>query len=153
MLLGFDVDPCCFGYDGKDVWALPRAVRAALRLLRAQPSARVANKPTYELRLAKCAARRSCIASPTEAACRRRYAARGFRWQCRGCAWPTSSCFVLHVLPLKEQQGVQRLLYIHTRIATSLGTAWSMRAAARWFSERDPKKLVFMTGRSQLRTP
>jgi hypothetical protein len=28
VLLGFDVDCCCCGYDGMDVWALPRCIRA-----------------------------------------------------------------------------------------------------------------------------
>lgn len=28
VLLGFDCDPCCVGFDGNVVWALPRALRA-----------------------------------------------------------------------------------------------------------------------------
>ena len=28
VLLGFDLDASCVGYDGSDVWLLPRAIRA-----------------------------------------------------------------------------------------------------------------------------
>ena len=28
VLIGFDIDSCAVAYDGKRVWALPRAVRA-----------------------------------------------------------------------------------------------------------------------------
>lgn len=30
VLLGFDIDSCCFGYDGKKVYGLPRAIRSVM---------------------------------------------------------------------------------------------------------------------------
>lgn len=65
VLCGFDVDPCCVGFDGKKVWALPRAIRGLetgctiLNPLHAWP-----NQPSYELRLAKYAARGFVLAVP-----------------------------------------------------------------------------------------
>ena len=32
VLCGFDVDPCCVGYDGTTVWALPRALAVSAPL-------------------------------------------------------------------------------------------------------------------------
>lgn len=55
VLLGFDVDCCAVGYDGTNVWASPRAVRAiASRCNRIDMSRR---SPSYEVRLAKYADR------------------------------------------------------------------------------------------------
>ena len=65
VLLGFDVDCCCVGYDGERVWALPRAVRAiqygtnVLNPLHAWPS-----KASYEFRLVKYALRGYAISIP-----------------------------------------------------------------------------------------
>ena len=65
VLLGFDVDCCCAGYDGSDVWVLPRCERALrhgvniLNPLHAWP-----NRPAYEVRLCKYAARGYQIAVP-----------------------------------------------------------------------------------------
>ena len=65
ILLGFDVDCACCGYDGTHVWALPRAVRAIkhgtniLNPLHAWPV-----RAAYEFRLAKYASRGYSIAVP-----------------------------------------------------------------------------------------
>ena len=65
VLLGFDVDCCCVGFDGERVWALPRAIRAIqhgcniLNPLHAWPS-----KASYEYRLVKYALRGYAIAVP-----------------------------------------------------------------------------------------
>ena len=65
VLLGFDVDCCCFGYDGERVWALPRALRSiryntnVLNPLHAWPV-----KASYEYRLIKYAFRGFAIAVP-----------------------------------------------------------------------------------------
>ena len=65
VLLGFDCDCCCVGYDGERVWALPRAVRAIrygtniLNPLHAWPS-----KASYEFRLVKYALRGYSISVP-----------------------------------------------------------------------------------------
>lgn len=66
VLCGFDIDACCvgFGADGV-VWALPRAMhallsgRTVLNPLHAWP-----RQPSYELRLAKYAARGFVVACP-----------------------------------------------------------------------------------------
>ena len=65
VLLGFDCDCCCVGYDGERVWALPRAVRAirygtnVLNPLHSWPC-----KASYEFRLVKYALRGYSIAVP-----------------------------------------------------------------------------------------
>lgn len=65
VLLGFDIDCACCGYDGTHVWALPRCVRALrhsvnlLNPLHAWPV-----RCAYELRLAKYALRGYAIAVP-----------------------------------------------------------------------------------------
>ena len=65
VLLGFDCDCCCVGYDGEHVWALPRAVRAirygtnVLNPLHSWPC-----KASYEFRLVKYALRGYSIAVP-----------------------------------------------------------------------------------------
>lgn len=58
VLLGFDVDCACLGFDGERVWALPRALRAlkhninVLNPLHAWPL-----RASYEYRLCKCVIR------------------------------------------------------------------------------------------------
>ena len=65
VLLGFDVDCACVGFDGKEIWALPRSVRALkhgmniLNPLHAWP-----NRATYEYRLTKYASRGFGVAVP-----------------------------------------------------------------------------------------
>ena len=65
VLLGFDCDCCCLGYDGERVWALPRAVRAIqygtniLNPLHAWPT-----KASYEFRLVKYALKGYPISVP-----------------------------------------------------------------------------------------
>ena len=65
VLLGFDVDSCCLGFDGAEVWALPRALRA-LRYgtnivdpIRSKPG-----RARYEYRLVKYAFRGYSISVP-----------------------------------------------------------------------------------------
>lgn len=95
LRLSFDIDPICVGYDGKDVWALPRALRALqtgvtiLNPLHAWPI-----QPSYELRLAK-------------------YGARGFATAVAGLQ-PTQ-LDVLGVTKRKvtDQRGAARLLHVH----------------------------------------
>ena len=65
VLLGFDCDCCCVGFDGDRVWGLPRALRAIqygtniLNPLHAWPS-----KASYEFRLVKYALRGYSISVP-----------------------------------------------------------------------------------------
>lgn len=65
VLLGFDVDCACLGFDGTAVWALPRCLRAlktgvnVLNPLHAWP-----NRPAYEYRLAKYASRGFAVGVP-----------------------------------------------------------------------------------------
>jgi len=65
ILLGFDVDCVCLGYDGTNLWALPRALRAletgtnVLNPLHAWPV-----RASYEFRLAKYAWRGFPVAVP-----------------------------------------------------------------------------------------
>eukprot|EP00035_Acanthoeca_spectabilis_P001066 m.77336 g.77336 ORF g.77336 m.77336 type:complete len:688 (-) comp10604_c0_seq3:132-2195(-) len=65
VLLGFDVDCACLGFDGDRVWALPRALRAlkhninVLNPLHAWPL-----RASYEYRLCKYALRGYAIAVP-----------------------------------------------------------------------------------------
>jgi len=65
VLLGFDVDCACVGFDGTSVWALPRCLRAlkhgvnVLNPLHAWPS-----RATYEYRLVKYASRGFALAVP-----------------------------------------------------------------------------------------
>lgn len=62
VLLGFDIDACCVGYDGKNVVALPRAIRAIqTRTNLVDPSRQ---STTYETRLTKYAKRNFAIAVP-----------------------------------------------------------------------------------------
>ena len=60
--MGFDVDSCCVGYDGSDVWCLPRAQRALSRRFNLADPERLS--PTYETRLAKYATRGFAVAVP-----------------------------------------------------------------------------------------
>ncbi|KAJ2911616.1 hypothetical protein MD484_g8798, partial [Candolleomyces efflorescens] len=55
ILTGFDIDACCFGYDGQSVWANPRAVIALMRQCNTVDLTR--RSPSYEVRLAKYAER------------------------------------------------------------------------------------------------
>jgi len=65
VLLGFDVDCCCVGFDGDRVWALPRALRAlrqgvnVLNPLHSWPQ-----RASYEMRLARYAFRGYAVAVP-----------------------------------------------------------------------------------------
>ena len=51
VLMGFDVDCCSVGFDGKTVWALPRAREAFIRQQNSVDMTR--RSPSYEMRLAK----------------------------------------------------------------------------------------------------
>eukprot|EP00771_Trimastix_marina_P001861 gnl/Trimastix_PCT/2968.p1 GENE.gnl/Trimastix_PCT/2968~~gnl/Trimastix_PCT/2968.p1 ORF type:complete len:2220 (-),score=718.10 gnl/Trimastix_PCT/2968:78-6275(-) len=53
--MGFDVDSCAVGYDGQNVWALPRSQRALVTATNRIDLSR--RSPTYEHRLAKYASR------------------------------------------------------------------------------------------------
>jgi len=63
VLVGFDCDCCCCGYDGNEVWVTPRAILAIrsnvniLNPLHAWP-----NRSSYEFRLAKYASRGWAVA-------------------------------------------------------------------------------------------
>jgi len=62
VLLGFDIDSCCVGYDGKDVWALQRAQRAISRRYNLVDPTR--QSKSYEARLVKYARRGFTVAVP-----------------------------------------------------------------------------------------
>ncbi|RKP04376.1 ankyrin repeat-containing domain protein, partial [Thamnocephalis sphaerospora] len=51
VLMGFDVDCCSVGFDGRDVWALPRAHNAFVTQQNRVDMTR--RSPSYEMRLAK----------------------------------------------------------------------------------------------------
>ncbi|KIY63832.1 hypothetical protein CYLTODRAFT_457761 [Cylindrobasidium torrendii FP15055 ss-10] len=55
ILVGFDIDSACFGYDGSEVWAAPRALIASMRQSNTIDMGR--RSPSYEFRLAKYADR------------------------------------------------------------------------------------------------
>ncbi|CAG8569665.1 18096_t:CDS:10 [Rhizophagus irregularis] len=55
ILTGFDVDCCCVGFDGKNVWALPRAHQAIIKQCNTVDLTR--RSPSYEMRLVKYAER------------------------------------------------------------------------------------------------
>jgi hypothetical protein len=62
VLLGFDVDSCCFGFDGRRVVALPRALRAVRRGYNLVDPTR--QSLTYEARLLKYARRGFAVGLP-----------------------------------------------------------------------------------------
>ncbi|KAJ3095563.1 Protein mono-ADP-ribosyltransferase parp4 [Phlyctochytrium planicorne] len=62
VLMGFDIDSCCFGYNGKSVLALPRALRAMTRRFNLVDMTR--RSASYELRLFKYAKRGFAVACP-----------------------------------------------------------------------------------------
>ncbi|KAG9287132.1 hypothetical protein G9A89_001026 [Geosiphon pyriformis] len=55
ILTGFDLDCCCVGFDGQNVWALPRAHQAITKQCNVIDLTR--RSPSYEMRLAKYAER------------------------------------------------------------------------------------------------
>lgn len=64
ILMGFDVDACAVGFDGKDVWACPRTCLAHVTQTNTiDPLTR--RSPSYEMRLAKYAARGFTVMVPT----------------------------------------------------------------------------------------
>ncbi|KAJ5067611.1 hypothetical protein M0811_02799 [Anaeramoeba ignava] len=62
VLLGFDVDSCCVGFDGKKVYASPRFLRATTKRYNMVDLTR--RSPSYESRLLKYAHRGFCVAIP-----------------------------------------------------------------------------------------
>ncbi|KAK8789860.1 hypothetical protein WA158_006640 [Blastocystis sp. Blastoise] len=63
ILMGFDVDSCAVGYDGKQVYMMPRCHQALVRQRNTIDMTR--RSPTYELRLSKYADRGFDIEVPT----------------------------------------------------------------------------------------
>lgn len=63
VLMGFDVDSCSVGYDGKKVWMTPRAHRALTHQYNAIDMTR--RSPTYEQRLAKYGSRGFAVLVPS----------------------------------------------------------------------------------------
>ena len=128
VLLGFDVDCCCVGYDGQHVYALPRVrappctalppqpplhapraptVAQALRALRhgfvvCNPLHSWPNQPTYELRLAKYASRGFAVAVP------------GLNLEGVNVLRATTEA------ALPKLRGVARLLLLHAELQTRL---------------------------------
>jgi hypothetical protein len=62
VLLGFDIDACAVGFDGKRVWALPRSRRAIVQRRNVVDMSR--RSLTYEVRLYKYAKRGFAVAVP-----------------------------------------------------------------------------------------
>ncbi|KAJ3412533.1 Protein mono-ADP-ribosyltransferase parp4 [Chytridiales sp. JEL 0842] len=62
VLMGFDIDACCFGYNGSNVFALPRALRALTRSYNLVDMTR--RSASYEHRLYKYTKRNFAIAIP-----------------------------------------------------------------------------------------
>mgnify|MGYP002039529684 CR=1 FL=1 len=121
VLLGFDIDCCCVGYDGADVWVLPRALASLetgtvlLNPLHAWP-----RQPSYELRLSKYAARGFHVASPG-------VDQRDWRW--RECAQRR----------LIELRGAARLIKIELTLAARHHPS-PLGYLARGEGEHDPQK-------------
>ncbi|KAF8840816.1 ankyrin [Paxillus ammoniavirescens] len=63
ILAGFDVDAPCFAFDGERVWASPRAIVSLMRQCNTIDVTR--RSPSYEVRLAKYAARGFEVHVPT----------------------------------------------------------------------------------------
>lgn len=63
ILMGFDVDSCSCGFDGKDVYMTPRCHQAITRQMNTVDMSR--RSPTYELRLAKYALRGFAVEVPS----------------------------------------------------------------------------------------
>ena len=102
VLLGFDVHSCCIGYDGRNVWALPRCLRAlqhqvnVVNALHAWP-----NRASYEFRLVK-------------------YASRGFGICVPGLDRLNVDSDKIRRTPLEELKGMGRLLHIAHQTEFSL---------------------------------
>ncbi|KAJ3121113.1 Protein mono-ADP-ribosyltransferase parp4 [Nowakowskiella sp. JEL0407] len=64
ILMGFDIDSCCFGFDGDTVWALPRGLRAITRRYNVVNMTR--RSASYEYRLFKYSRRGFAVAIPEE---------------------------------------------------------------------------------------
>jgi len=62
ILMGFDIDSCCVGFDGETVWALPRCRRAILKGYNLVDLTR--RSLTYEIRLLKYSKRGFAVAVP-----------------------------------------------------------------------------------------
>ncbi|KAJ3100526.1 hypothetical protein HDU97_002162 [Phlyctochytrium planicorne] len=62
ILMGFDIDSCCFGYDGKAVYGLPRGIRAMTRRYNKVDMTR--RSASYEYRLFKYAKRGFAVMVP-----------------------------------------------------------------------------------------
>lgn len=63
ILAGFDVDAPCCAYDGRRVWASPRAIVAMMRQCNTVDMTR--RSPSYEVRLAKYSSRHFEVYVPT----------------------------------------------------------------------------------------
>eukprot|EP01114_Cavostelium_apophysatum_P011331 TRINITY_DN2554_c0_g1_i1.p1 TRINITY_DN2554_c0_g1~~TRINITY_DN2554_c0_g1_i1.p1 ORF type:complete len:745 (+),score=183.66 TRINITY_DN2554_c0_g1_i1:494-2728(+) len=63
VLLGFDIDCCTVGFDGQDLWAMERCVRALNKCYNLVNQTR--RSTTYESRLYKYSKRGFCVAVPT----------------------------------------------------------------------------------------
>ena len=96
VLVGFDVDACCFAFDGDTVWATPRSRRALNGFVNVADSDR--QSYTYESRLLK-------------------YALRGFRVVVPGCDLSKISAD-LYDRQLSDVRGLARLLLLE-RMHTS----------------------------------
>ncbi|KAH3745603.1 ankyrin repeat protein [Pelomyxa schiedti] len=62
VLLGFDIDSCSVCYDGRNVWAIPRAIRALTKRYNLVDMSR--RSLTYEVRLYKYSKRGFAVAVP-----------------------------------------------------------------------------------------
>lgn len=63
VLMGFDIDSCCVGFDGQNVYGLPRAIRALTRRENVIDPNRQSR--SYECRLAKYAKRGFAVSIPS----------------------------------------------------------------------------------------
>lgn len=63
ILMGFDVDACSVGYDGKSVWMTPRCHRAITHQYNTVDMSR--RSPSYEMRLAKYSERGFAVLVPS----------------------------------------------------------------------------------------
>ena len=92
VLLGFDVDACCLGFDGTEVWALPRAIHALRYGTNiVDPLRSKEGRARYEYRLVK-------------------YALRGYSISVPGVDPTRINADVIAAVPLDRLRGFERLV-------------------------------------------
>lgn len=117
VLMGFDIDSCSVGYDGKNVYALERACRAITRGFNLVDMSR--RSLTYEQRLFKYSKRGFAVAIP------------GFKRYSLPCKiWKCSDSFAEIILTLRSSPRVWKTWRDWRNSSCSNTTRW--RTLLRW---------------------